>query len=302
AAGGVLGVDIGSSAASVAAGFNGKLSLHTYPQFGLGETLGALLQHTDIESIMRWLPLDIPAPAVRDYLFQKSLYPSIIPATVEEQAVAQAVTRQNLYLAMQASRRDFPSDARAPRPDLMPLFELIIAGGGALADAPTLGQSLLLLLDAIQPAGFTHFMLDRAGLLPLLGVSAELNNILPVQALESGAFQNLGTAISVVANAAYGTPVLRARMVDANKNESNIEVKYGGLEAFPLGPGESATLSLQPLNRADAGFGPGRAQTVTVGGGALGVVIDARGRPLQLTDDPVRRRDLMKKWLWTLGG
>jgi hypothetical protein len=31
-------------------------------------------------------------------------------------------------------------------------------------------------------------------------------------------------------------------------------------------------------------------------------VIDARGRPLQLPSDAVRRRDLFKKWLWTLGG
>ena len=36
--------------------------------------------------------------------------------------------------------------------------------------------------------------------------------------------------------------------------------------------------------------------------GALGVVIDARGRPLQLPSDAVRRRELFKKWLWTLGG
>jgi hypothetical protein len=301
-AGGVLGVDIGASATTVAAGFNGKLSLHTYPQFGLGENLGLLLQHTDLDSVMRWLSLDIPASAVRDYLYQKSLYPAILPATLEDQAILQAIVRQNLHLSLRAARRDFPSEAYTLRPDLQPLFELIIASGGALADAPTLGQSLLLLLDAIQPVGFTHFMLDRGNLLPLLGVSAAQNNILPVQVLESGAFQNLGTVVSVIANSNYGAPVLRAKMLTSNKNEANLEVKYGGLEALPLGLGETAKLSLQPVNRADIGYGPGRSQTVTVNGGALGVVIDARGRPLQLTSDAVRRRELMKKWLWTLGG
>jgi hypothetical protein len=39
-----------------------------------------------------------------------------------------------------------------------------------------------------------------------------------------------------------------------------------------------------------------------VSGGALGVIIDGRGRPLALPDDPVRRRELVKKWLWTVGG
>ena len=299
---GVLGVDIGASATTVAAGFNGKLSLHTYPQFGLGENLGLLLQHTDLDSIKRWLSLDIPASAVRDYLYQKSLYPAILPATLEDQAIMQAIARQSLYLSLRTARRDFPSEAHTLRPDLQPLFELIIASGGALADAPTLGQSLLLMLDAIQPVGFTHFMLDRANLLPLLGVSAAQNNILPVQVLESGAFQNLGTVVSVIANSNYGAQILRAKMLTSNNNESNIEVKFGGLEALPLALGETAKLTLQPMNRADIGYGPGRSQTVTVNGGALGVVIDARGRPLQLPSDPVRRRELMKKWLWTLGG
>jgi hypothetical protein len=41
---------------------------------------------------------------------------------------------------------------------------------------------------------------------------------------------------------------------------------------------------------------------MTVDGGTLGVVIDARGRPLQLPSDAVRRREFFKKWLWTLGG
>jgi hypothetical protein len=37
-------------------------------------------------------------------------------------------------------------------------------------------------------------------------------------------------------------------------------------------------------------------------GGACGVVIDARGRPVALPPDDARRRDLMKKWTLSLGG
>jgi hypothetical protein len=32
------------------------------------------------------------------------------------------------------------------------------------------------------------------------------------------------------------------------------------------------------------------------------VVFDGRGRPLNLPADAVRRRELIKKWRWTLGG
>ena len=301
ASSGVLGVNIGASAATIAAGFQGKLSLHTYPQYGLGENLAGLLHTLDMEDILRWLALDIPQAAVRDYLHQKALYPSSLPATVEDQAIVQALARQNLYLAMQAARRDFPPEAPGLRPELLPFFELIVASGGVLADAPTLGQSLLLLLDTIQPIGLTHFMLDKNNLMPLLGVAAEQNSLLTSQVLFSGAFHELSTVVSVTGQAAYGTNILRARIA-TQKNEARLEVKFGSLEVLPLDPGQTAKLSLQPLHHADAGFGPGRAKTVSVTGGALGVVIDARGRPLQFTPDAVRRRELMKKWLWTLGG
>jgi len=56
------------------------------------------------------------------------------------------------------------------------------------------------------------------------------------------------------------------------------------------------------LNRSDIGNGPGRNATVQVVGGVMGVVIDARGRPLNLPEDSVRRRELFKKWLWSVGG
>ena len=123
-----------------------------------------------------------------------------------------------------------------------------------------------------------------------------------MQVLESGAFQSLGSAVSVIASASYGELVLRARLTYDNGSEARADVKYGSLELMPLATGQSAKLTLQPQHGADVGFGPGRGGTVTVSGGAMGVVIDGRGRPLDLPDDPVRRRELIKKWLWTIGG
>ena len=299
---GILGVDIGSNAAVVAAGFNGNLTLGVYPQFGLGENLPGLLQYTELEDIMRWLPLDIAPSVVRDYLYQRSLYPGTIPATKEDHAIGHAISRQMLRLALVEARRNFPAEARLVKNDLMPVFEPILAGGGAVGDAPTPGQSLLLLLDAIQPVGITSIILDQNNLLPLLGAAAEFNQLLPVQVLESGAFLSLGTIVSVISSASHGLPVLRARLTYEDGTEARVEVRLGGLEILPLATGQTARLALQPLQRSDIGNGPGRSGAVQVAGGVMGVVIDARGRPLVLPEDPVRRRELLKKWLWSLGG
>ena len=299
---GLLSVNVGASAVSVAAGFNGDLTLGVYPQFGLGENLAGILQYTSIEDIMRWLQLDISANTLREYLFQKSLYPAAVPATIDEQQIAQAIARQALYLSVRLAQKDFPANIRAARTDQLPPLDLIIGGGGAVSETSSMGQSLLMLLDAIQPVGITPILLDQNNLLPLLGVAASRSHYLPVQVIESGAFIGLGTVVSVIAAASYGDQVVRAKLAYEDGTEARAEVKFGGLEILPLPSGQSARLSLQPLRRADAGLGPGRSGSVPVTGGAMGVVIDARGRPLQFPSDPVRRRELMKRWSHTVGG
>jgi hypothetical protein len=85
--------------------------------------------------------------------------------------------------------------------------------------------------------------------------------------------------------------------------ETTMDVKEGELEVIPLSPGKSARLKLQPFHRYDIGMGgAGRGGTLNVVGSALGVVIDARGRPLTLPEDPDRRKEIYRKWLWMLGG
>jgi hypothetical protein len=298
---GLLSVNIGASATSVAAGFGGEVVLRTYPQFGLGESLSGLLQYTDVESIMRWLYLDIAPNTVREYLFQKALYPGTLPATSDDHAIAQAISRQVMYLAVRSMQKDFPNGGHYSK-DVMPPLDLIIAGGGAVSDGLSLGQSLLMLLDAIQPVGILPILIDQNNLLPLLGAAAVRNNYLPVQVIDSGAFIGLGTIISVIASANYGEQILRVKMTYSDGTDARVDVKFGGLEILPLPSGQSARLSLQPLQRADAGLGPGRSGSITVTGGAMGVVIDARGRPLKFPSDPVRRRELIKKWYYTVGG
>jgi hypothetical protein len=299
---GILSVDLGASAAMISVGFKSKFTLHVYPQFGLGDNQPGLLNYTPLADILRWSSLDISEGVLRDYLYQKSLYPSSIAATKEDLALSQVVARQALYLAMQSARRDFPRNLTRIKPGLTPLFDPILAGGGILSDASHPGQSLMLLLDSLQPVGITTVILDQNNLLPLLGAAAAQNNILPIQVIESGAFLSVGTVVAPVVSANYGTPILRATLTYQNGAEARADLKYGSLETLPLSSGETGKLNIECLRGADVGFGAGRGGSISVTGGALGVVFDGRGRPLDLPSDPVRRRELIKKWNWTLGG
>jgi hypothetical protein len=298
----VLAVDIGASAAVVAAGVHSRTILRVYPQFGLGENLPMLLQYASLEDILRWSPLDVSTGALRDFLYQKSLYPSSIASTGEDQSLALAVARQALHLALQAARRDFPRNAPAQGAGALPYFDPIFAGGGALADSSSPTDSMLLLLDAIQPLGISTIILDRHSLLPALGAAAQHNSLLPVQVLDSGAFESLGTVVSLSGAAREGAPTARVHLVHENGAEARADITSGSLQLLPLPYGQTGRLAVQPRHGIDAGFGPGKSGTLSINGGTLGVVIDGRGRPIRLPADSDRRRDLLKKWRSSLGG
>lgn len=300
---GVLGIDLGAGSTAVASAFSGALKLNVYPQLGMGPNLPSLLTYTSPANVARWLPFEVAEDHIRDYVFAKAAYPASLPATPEDLALEQALAREILITVMKAARKRFPARAAQTRPGLLPWFEPILASGSVLTKAPTRGQSLLMLLDALEPTGITTLVLDQNNLVPSLGAAAEVNAILAVQVIESGALLNLGTVISPVGNARPGTPVVRVKITHDSGEEQKLDIKQGSLETIPLPVGQAARLHVQPLHRYDVGMGgPGRGGSLRVVGGALGVVIDARGRPLQLSNVPARRQEMLKKWLWTLGG
>lgn len=297
---GVLGVDVGASATTVATAFDGSLDQGVYPELGLGSGLTRLLRYSSLGSIMRWLHLDISNEEVYKYLYNKSLYPATIPATVEELAIEQAIARQVMQVALKRTVRKMNGRASSSAYSLG--FEPILVSGSVLTRAPNLAQSLSMLLDGLQPIGVTTIVLDQNHLAPALGAAASVNPVLTVQVLESSSFLNLGTLISPLGNAKPGTPVLRLRVIQQGGNDTSLDVKYGTVRRLHLPMGQSAELQLHPLHKFDVGMGgAGRGGRVRVVGGALGIVIDARGRPIQLPKDTASRREILLKWRQALG-
>jgi len=285
---GVLGVDVGSSSTIMAAALGNKLYLNVYP-FGQGSGITQVMQLSRPNDIAQWLPMHVPVDVVQDYLAQKALYPASVPMNTETLAIEQALARQVLHLSMQQTQARWP--------ELPTTFEPIMAAGGVLNRAPLPSQSLLMLLDGLQPSGITILVLDQNGLLPSLGAIAKINSILPVQVLESGAFLNLGTVISPVCDAHFGTPILRVRLELGESNNPVIEVRQGSIYVLPLRAGQSANIHFQALRHVE--IMPGRAREIEsfkIIGGSCGAIIDARGRPIVLPPDASRRRDLIKKW------
>ena len=298
---GVLGIDVNVAATTVTAGFGGELVTGVYPELGMGRGLPAILKLTTLQKITRWLTLNLSEDDVRDYIYYKSAHPASIPATNEELALEQAILRETLRLSIRKVITGFPANATGPQMGLLPWFEPILARGSVFTNAPSFGRAMLSILDGLQPTGVTTILLDQSNLAAALGAAAAVNPQLVVQVLETN-MQNLGAVISPVGNARPGTPILRLEATLENGDTQKLEVKYGTMEVLSVPLGQAISLRLQPLHRFDIGMGgPGRGGRLRVIGGILGVIIDARGRPISLHADPERRRTLFGKWQWLLG-
>jgi hypothetical protein len=300
---GVMGIEVSSSSTTIATAYKGNLALGVYPELGLGANLSHLLIGDTFLKFTRWLPFEIPSDVVQAYILNKHNHPTSIPYTPEELAIEGALTRYLMQTAILEARSAMPTKLPTNINSYLPLVEPVLAIGDVFTHPPTLAQSLLLLLDGLQPVGATTFVLDPYNTAAALGAAAEINPTLSIQVLNSNAFIHLGTVISPIGGAKEGAPILRATMVDEDGYELQAEVEQGSIEWLPLATGKSAQMHMYPLHKSDIGMGgPGIGGTLRVKGGAMGVVIDARGRPLTLPSNAEQRYLIFQEWLSALGG
>lgn len=295
---GVLGIDVGASATTVASAFDGDLRLSIRPALGLGENLPQILSFCSLSDITRWVPVDVSDNYIRDYIYNKSIYPTSLPISYEELATEQAIACQAMHLAIKQASKSYPPNLPGSMEGLLPWFEPIIVSGGVLTKAPANNQTVMMVLNGLQPTGVTTIALDRNNLAASLGATASVTPLLTVQSLDTTNFVNLCTIITAIGTAPPSTPILRVRLTNEDGASSEQEVLQGTVSMIKLPLGQVGSLHLTPLHRYDVGMGGlGRGGTVKVIGGVLGVIIDARGRPLRIPTEPSQRRDLLNGWL-----
>jgi hypothetical protein len=300
---GVLGVDIGASHTMIAASFEGDLRMRVETELGMGEPLPKLLHHAGLMDILRWLPREVKPGELLDYIYNKSIAPGTVPTEENELEIELALARELLRIGMREARTQWPSGKTLRSSWLLPAIEPIIASGAVFGRAPKPGYAALALLDALQPTGITTLVLDPHGLSPSLGAAAAVAPMLTVHVLESGSYVSLGTVVSPVGKTRLGRRVLTLRLeYDQGAEDLAGEVRMGQLAVLPLRSGDHGKLTLRPERGIDVGFGgPGKAGALRVAGGVVGLIIDARGRPLELAQELERQQELNLKWLHDIG-
>jgi len=285
----VLGINVGAAASHFITANAGDLKTSVYRGLGVGAAAVETLNRVGLDSIHPWLSQDISQNTIRDYLWQKSLFPSAIPMNAETLDIEQAVARAILNV-MKQEYMGLPN-ARFEG------FEPVIASGALIAQAPTMRQSLLMMLDGLQPCGVTTLLIDRHGILSALGAAAASNPALVVQVLETGVLTNLGTVISPLFRARAGETVMRIRLQTDDDPERTFEIRKGEIVRLPLVVNKTARVIIKPLKNMDAFSG---SHNLKVVGGELGLIIDTRSRPIRLPTDPGLSREVNQKWYRSL--
>ncbi len=303
---GVLGVDVGAATTTMAAAFGGRSYINVY-NHGTASGLVDWVQAHSLDDLLRWIPEPLDADSLLAMLHNTELLPSTVPQSPLEVSVALAVVREMLRSALDIARPSWDITGANFAPfgsrEVMPRLDPIVISGGGIVHTPRPGQALLAVLDGVQPVGISTLLLDVNRAAPAIGAVAGIRPLIAASALEAGALVSLGTVISLVGQTKPGETALRLRIGYDGGRPLDVEAHYGELEIWPLPVGQRATLEIRPHRHFDIGMGPGQGGKVEVLGGLVGLVVDARGRPLALP----RKADqgwmrALKRWTLDVGG
>lgn len=308
----VLAADIGGATTDVFSVFNGTYNRTVSANLGMSYSICNVLAEAGTDNISRWAPFDVDHATLRNSLRNKMIRPTTIPQTLRGLRLEQAVSREALRLAFEHHKTLARSlkgtqtvrtmgeimDQKETGQTLVDMMSLhmIIGSGGVLSHAPRRAEAAYMMLDAYQPEGITMLAVDSIFMMPQLGVLSTVHPEAAAQVFERDCLIKLGSVIAPVGRAKPGEPCCSVVM-----DGKSIDVPFGSLRLVPMEAGEAKDVTIRPTRRFDAGAGAGRETTAKVEGGVVGLIIDCRGRPLALPDDPQARIANLKEWHAALG-
>ena len=313
----VVGVDIGGATTDVFSVFKNKegepiFNRTVSANLGMSYSVSNVLAEAGLENVLRWVPFEIEVGDLRNRVKNKMIRPTTIPQSLRELILEQAIAREALRLAFEQHKQlavelrgvqqqrtisEAFSQAESGQTLVdMAALDMIVGSGGVLSHAPRRQQAMLMMIDAFQPEGITHLAVDSIFMMPQLGVLAQVNSEAATQVFERDCLIHLGTAIAPIGIANDGDECLTVQITGGGMSPVDENIPFGELRRYLLPSGEKAALKLQPTRRFDLGAGNGHAVEAEVTGGIVGLVIDTRGRPLDIPTDAAQRVTQLTKW------
>lgn len=308
----VVGVDIGGATTDVFSVFDGEFNRTVSANLGMSYSIANVFKEAGLENVLRWVPFDIDDRRLRNAIKNKMVRPTTIPQQLADLVLEQAVAKEALRLAF-VQHRAFATKLKGVQTertiadafeqgqeesivDMMTL-DLIVGSGGVLSHAPRRSQTAMMLVDAYQPEGVTMLAVDSIFMMPHLGVLSQLHPKAATEVFDKDCMIHLGPCIAPRGNGKAGKMAMKVTLSLPGGKKQNLEVNWGQLELVPLEPGETARIEIEPARGIDIGAGRGKKLECTIEGGVVGLILDARGRPLALPQSAEARAEVLKSWM-----
>jgi len=317
----LIGVGLGGATTNVYSHYDNKFVRSVSANLGMSYSICNVLKETSLENIMRWIPFKIDRDNVRDRLRNKMIRPTTIPQTLKQLIVEHAVAREALRLGLEhhkliarpllGARREqsieerLGSQIRTGTYIDMTKVEWVGGTGGLLSHAPRRVQSMLNLIDGFGVEGVTKLFQDSVFMIPHLGVLSTVHREAALDVFEKDCLIRLGTCLAFsgrLSTNEYGKDVASLKITLPDGEVFDKQVEYGTIQKIALEEGKTAEIE----GRVSAPFslstkeGEERRFKITVEGGVVGILIDARGRPVDLPEDDDARRMKLREWFTNL--
>ncbi|MAT75703.1 methylaspartate mutase [Candidatus Poribacteria bacterium] len=310
----VVGVDIGGATTDVFSVFRNREDTPVFNRtvsanLGMSYSISNVVAEAGIENVLRWLRLQQESSSevsLGNQIKNKMIRPTTIPQTISDLILEQAIAREALRLAF-AQHKSLAVELRGVQQqrtisdafdqtesgrslvDLLSL-DLLVGSGGVLSHAPRRQQAMMMMIDGFQPEGFTQLAVDSIFMMPQLGVLAQVNPDAATQVFKRDCLIHLGPCLAPVGSGG------RIKMtVNLPTGTITEEIEAGQIRRYPLDADRTATIRIEPNHRFDVGAGQGMAVERQINGGIVGLVVDTRGRPLDLSDQNISH-DHLTQW------
>ena len=160
---------------------------------------------------------------------------------------------------------------------------------------------MLMMVDAYEPLGVTTLSVDSIFMMPHLGVLSTVNEQAATDVFVRDCMVYLGTCIAPIGQGRDGERCTDYEIALPDGRIEKGTLNFGDLKLFTLTREQQAQVTLQPIKQIDLGKGPGQSLTRTVQGGVVGLMLDGRGRPLQIPSDQAARAATLMRWYKAVG-
>ncbi len=289
----LLSVDLGGETTDIYSVYNGIFNRSLNADFGITYGGGNIMKTAGIDQIRRWIPVEIDERTARNLIGNMMIKPNR-SLSRQEILLQGALSREAVKLGLEKHKKiatrlkgtiiertlgDMFEQAIESTHIVMENTNTIIGRGKVFQDQ-TSEETALILLDALEPIGFTELIIDKRGIMPQLGSLHDVEKETALDLLETECLNYLGTCLAPKGDFRKDSK-LRLSIRSEISEEYEVSVKAGEIRNILLEKEQGTQVIVEPDRRMDLGSGRGKPVTRNVFGGTLGLIIDLRGRPLR---------------------